>query len=276
MVTATDVGSLSGPGNQCDRGVGTVSTDARQSGSRRETESGAVERTRGDRTPATTGDGVDAELHLDHDRLLLRPTLRSLDDVSVTPEYRAQNDGVQYQFVTVRGSQPETVLSAFDRDPTVRNPVCVDRTGERIAYRLEVTDQAVSLSGPIAEQGGRVLDADGTSSAWVVHLQFPSRDALVAFNDACKDRDISVQVTQLRSSGDEAKPVLGLTAKQQRLLSIAYELGYFDVPRGISQDELAAKLGVSKSAISQRLRRAMTELCATSLSAPVGPAPNGD
>lgn len=270
MVTAIDIVSLSGSWSRFDREVGAVSTDARQSGPRRETESGAVERTRSDRTPATTGDGVVAELHLDHDRLLLRPTLRSIDDVSVTPEYRARNDGVCYQFVTVHGSQQSDLLASFDRDPTVTNPVCVDRTGDRVAFRLEVTDRAVSLSGPIAEQGGRVLDADGTTSAWILQLQFPSRDALVAFNDACKDRDISVQVTQLRSSGDDAEPVLGLTDKQQHLLSVAYELGYFDVPRGISQDELAAKLGVSKSAISQRLRRAMTELCATSLSSPGG------
>lgn len=218
------------------------------------------------RTPVVDGTGIVAELHLDHDRLPLQPTLRAFDDLTIVPVYRAQRNGRRYQFVSVPRDDDRSILASLDRDPTVRNPLLVDCTGTRDVYRVELTDETVTLSGMVADQGGRIREAKGTKTAWVLQLRFPSRDALVAFNDECKRNDVSVQVTHLRSTECGERPLLGLTEKQQELLTVAYEEGYFEVPRGISQDELAERLGVSKSAISQRLRRAMTELCATSLS----------
>lgn len=222
----------------------------------------SVERT----TPTVDETGIVAELHLDHDRLPLQPTLRSGDDLTVVPEYRAQRNGRVYQFVSITRDDGGSLQSALERDPTVRNPVLVDRGVDHDVYRVELTEETITLSGMIADQGGRIQDAKGTKTAWVFQLRFPSRDALVGFNDECKSLDVSVQVTHLRSAESEEQPLLGLTEKQQELLTVAYEEGYFEVPRGISQDELADRLDVSKSAISQRLRRAMTELCATSLS----------
>ena len=213
-----------------------------------------------------TDAGVVAEVHIDHERLLLRPTLRRLSEATVVPEYRARADnGRELQFVSITADSFSDVESALATDPTVRNPVCVDHCVGRRVYRVELTEAAVTVEGTVADLGGRICEATGTSTAWVFELRLPSRDALVAFNDECKRREASVSVTHLRSADGETPPLLGLTDKQQQLLTVAYEEGYFDVPRGISQDELASRLGVSKSAVSQRLRRAMTELCATTL-----------
>ena len=38
-------------------------------------------------------------------------------------------------------------------------------------------------------------------------------------------------------------------------MKAAYEMGYFEVPRGASSEAVAAELGVSKSAFHERLRR---------------------
>ncbi|MFC3958236.1 helix-turn-helix domain-containing protein [Halovivax cerinus] len=217
-------------------------------------------------TPPTDGPGVVAEVHLDHDRLLLRPTLRRLDDATAVPEYHAGGPDRRYQFVSFSVADETALEAALERDRTVTNPVLVDRNGGRLVYRLDVTERALTVHGAIAEQGGRIVDARCTQTAWVVQLRFPAREALVSFNEACKDIDISLQVTHLRSADDSSDPVVGLTAKQEELLAVAFDEGYFEVPRGISQDQLAERLGVSKSAISQRLRRALTELCSTTLS----------
>ena len=48
--------------------------------------------------------------------------------------------------------------------------------------------------------------------------------------------------------------IAGLTDKQRECLRVALGEGYFDSPRGISQSELAAELGISSSALSRRLR----------------------
>ncbi|WP_254862650.1 helix-turn-helix domain-containing protein [Halovivax gelatinilyticus] len=208
--------------------------------------------------------GIVAEVHLDHERLLLRPTLRELGDVSIVPGNRARRDGREYQFVSIRTDSVVELDSVLATDPTVSNPMLVERHADRLVYRVELTPDVITLDGAIAGHGGRIREATGTQTAWILKLRLPSREALIDFNDECKRDGISVRVTQLRTDDGETPTCLGLTDKQQELLTVAYEEGYFDVPRGISQDELAAKLGVSKSAISQRLRRAMTELCASS------------
>jgi predicted DNA binding protein len=47
-----------------------------------------------------------------------------------------------------------------------------------------------------------------------------------------------------------------LTAKQKRIVQLAFEYGYFDYPRRIRQRELAKLCGISSSSLSEILRRA--------------------
>nr|WP_049923656.1 helix-turn-helix domain-containing protein [Halopiger djelfimassiliensis] len=210
--------------------------------------------------------GIVAQLRLDHSDLVLRPTLRRALDVTVEPEYRTTLEtGRTLLFVTAYGSEFDGFESALEMDPTIEDPVLVDRYPDRRVYRVALTDRARTMTAMTADAGGRLLEMTSSRDGWLLQLRFPSRDALVEFNERCRDRGMSVAVEHLRVSDDEDDGVVALTEKQQELLAVAHEEGYFDVPRGISQDELADRLGVSKSAISQRLRRAIAELCESSL-----------
>ena len=210
--------------------------------------------------------GVVAQLRLDHPDLVLRPTLRRVSDVSVEPEYwTTLETGRTLLFVTVFADAFDGFETALETDPTVVDPVLVDRYPDRRVYRVALADRAKRFAAGTAEVGGRLLEITSSRDGWLVQLQFPNRDALVAFNEYCRGRDVSVAVEHLRVSDDGDDGVVALTEKQQELLAVAHEEGYFDVPRGISQDELAERLGVSKSAVSQRLRRAIGELCDATL-----------
>jgi Predicted DNA binding protein len=57
-------------------------------------------------------------------------------------------------------------------------------------------------------------------------------------------------------------PISCLTEKQQEAIALAFRLGYFDTPRKISVDELAAKLGLASSTLAVHLRRAERRLLA--------------
>lgn len=208
--------------------------------------------------------GVVAQLRLEHTDLVLRPTLRRALDVTVEPEYWTTTDQTTV-FVTVYGSEFDGFESALEVDPTVTDPVLVDRYPDRRVYRITLADRALTFTPLTTDAGGRVLEITSSRDGWLVQLRFPDRDALVEFNDTCRGRGISVAVEHLRVSDDEDDGVVALTEKQQELLVVAYREGYFDVPRGISQDELADRLDVSKSAISQRLRRAIGELCGATI-----------
>ncbi len=54
----------------------------------------------------------------------------------------------------------------------------------------------------------------------------------------------------------------GLTARQERALRVAFQIGYFDYPRKSSLAELAGRLGVGRSTALELLRKATTKLAA--------------
>lgn len=79
---------------------------------------------------------------------------------------------------------------------------------------------------------------------------------------------ISRMVTDFQSSGIEvglqrihdyrvpAKPLDSLTDRQREVLEVAYEVGYYDVPRRTTTKEVAAELGLDDSTVSEHLQRA--------------------
>jgi predicted DNA binding protein len=47
-----------------------------------------------------------------------------------------------------------------------------------------------------------------------------------------------------------------LTDRQEEVIRLAFEIGYFDFPRKIDSSELAEKLGIAGSTLSEILRAA--------------------
>lgn len=65
-------------------------------------------------------------------------------------------------------------------------------------------------------------------------------------------------VREVRARGGESAsvPLKELTAKQRESIALAVDAGYYDTPRRASLDDLCEELEISKSAASQRLRKA--------------------
>lgn len=93
------------------------------------------------------------------------------------------------------------------------------------------------------------LDPDGTALASVTG----PRAATARFVALLEARSHSLDVRHLAPE----QPTIGiLTRPQEAAIRAALRHGYYDVPRPINLHELAAKLGVSSAALSERLRRA--------------------
>jgi DNA-binding transcriptional ArsR family regulator len=60
--------------------------------------------------------------------------------------------------------------------------------------------------------------------------------------------------------------IMSLTASQRKTVAEAYSSGYFDVPRRTDSKKLARSLGISKSTLSEHLRKAEKHLLAQILS----------
>ena len=55
----------------------------------------------------------------------------------------------------------------------------------------------------------------------------------------------------------EAGPWYGLSEPQREALMLAVRMGYYDIPRGCTTEDLANELGISDQAVTERLRRAI-------------------
>ena len=106
-------------------------------------------------------------------------------------------------------------------------------------------------------------------------LPFAVRDGkvrvtLVGDNEQVKafleNRGVNFKVLSLTDAKfSPNSPISRLTEKQQEAISLAFRLGYFDTPRKVSADELAAKLGLASSTLAVLLRRAERRLFAEML-----------
>ncbi|MDS0477594.1 helix-turn-helix domain-containing protein [Natrinema sp. 1APR25-10V2] len=209
--------------------------------------------------------GFIAEVHLSHDDLPLVPTIERRSGTTLRYEYGTTHDERRLQFVSAFGDDYPALEAAMASDPTVSEPTRIATFDNRAIYRVVVDTDLEIVPARCADRGLFVFTITSDDGGWVARVHLPDRDALSAFRTHCRDRGISFRVTQLYDSSVSDDQTYFLTDRQHEILTMAYYAGYFQVPRNATQDDLADRLDVSDSAVSQRLRRAIAELIAATL-----------
>ena len=206
-------------------------------------------------------DPVVAEFAVEHRDVVLADAIRAAPSVTVDPNYRTADDRSSLLVFTAVGESLTEFDAALETDHTVRDPSCLAVTDDARAYRVRYADDALRFTPVFAALGTLLFDARAEERTWSFRARFPSRDAFADFRAFCSSNDVTLQLFKLYRDGRATAGVdLGLTASQWETLTVAYEMGYFDVPRGATQEELAGRLDVSPSAVSQRIRRATKRL----------------
>jgi len=143
--------------------------------------------------------------------------------------------------------ESDTVFTYFIRSKTsVRRPELVGQGGS-MPY----------LSTPFELKDGKLrITLLGSSSQVKRYLNDLSKQTLVKYRIA--------SLTDARFPPNS--PMGRLTDKQRRVLVTAYRLGYYDVPRRITSEELAKNLNLVKSTFSAHVRKAERRLLAELLS----------
>jgi len=208
-----------------------------------------------------------AEIHVSHPELALSPTIAALPEATVRIEHRTVSEsGAQLLFVRVGNASGEALERALAADETVADPQFVTASGEDRIYRVRKRTGLDVLPDTCEAAGCRPLSVYSAGEGWAARLHLYAREALIVFRRYCTEHGITYRIAELVHS-EESPDVygFGLTERQRETLRHAYENGYYDVPRRITQRGLATALGVSTSAISQRLRRATARLIASAL-----------
>lgn len=151
-------------------------------------------------------------------------------------------------------------------DERVRSMKLVnDHDGERL-YALDWDVSGDQFFQAIRRTEAHVLEATGTTDRWEFRLWFPDHELLSAFQRELDEADLAIEVQGIYNpTRPDAGPWYGLTKPQRDALSRAVAAGYYDIPRRISTNELAAEFDISDQALTERLRRAIRTLTTNAL-----------
>lgn len=169
----------------------------------------------------------------------------------------------------------DTVETALESDPTVESfELLVEtETDQRMLYDITFGEEAQRVWDELLGEGGSLLEATATEGWWQIRMRFLDREELCETNDRLVEFGVNADLRRITELTDDSRTHTRLTPEQQEALSAAFEHGYFEIPRQISMEELAAELGISHQALSERLRRAYETLVDAELQ-PASDRPN--
>ena len=204
-----------------------------------------------------------ATIAIDADGFALGEVLSDGDtgaQVELTQLVPTADSLVPYFWVT-HGADHDAFERHVRADPRVARLANLDGGVDRTLYRIEWVDDLDGFLDALSDHALFVERASGTAEEWLFRIRADTREALSAFNQACSEIGVSLNIRRISLNPALSDSTLhGITDKQIEALTLAFEGGYFHVPREISQTELADQVGISRQAYSRRLNRALDSL----------------
>lgn len=226
--------------------------------------------------------GLIAEFEIDCPALPLVDVAAAEPAATVVAEMQFNHGDRPPFLVHVTHDTHEAVERALDATPFAAEWTLIGRDGETRRY------QVIPAVGMQAQLGDALDDLDGlralatadaiierirvTPTGWVQTGWFADRAAFDAFREFWHRND-AFSLRRLTHGGEPEAPGDGLTDPQREALRTAYELGYYEIPQAASLDDVAARLGIAASSLSERLRRAQTHLIETTVASTWPPLP---
>lgn len=213
--------------------------------------------------------GLVAEFDITCERLPLVGVAATVPAATLTLELQYNHGDRPPFIVTATGGSGAALERAFDDAEDVAAYTLVGQAGDTRRYQaLPALSFEEQLGGHVDDLAGleALATADAvidriavTGDGWTQTGWFADRAAFDEFRTFWQ-RNGYFRLRRLTRDGEPEPPGDGLTDPQREALRTAYELGYFDVPRGAALEDVAAELEVSASSASERLRRAQTQL----------------
>jgi len=153
------------------------------------------------------------------------------------------------------------------RDSTVEDVSLLAEFGDEYLYRMNWIDRVQPVVDMITNARATVLEAHGTDGNWALRVMYPARDGISETREFCADHGLTFDIREIERMDERPAGRFGLTDEQHEALRAAREQGYSDIPRETGLDALAAELGTSHQALSERIRRGEDALIASTVRA---------
>lgn len=205
---------------------------------------------------------VIAEYAVRSDELALGETLGTVSGVELDVERSYATEPTKpILFVWATVADVAAFDAALESDPTVGEFEVLSEVDGDCLYRIATTDRiGVALYPAWVELGAERLEARYADGWWHARTRFPGREAFSTYRQYLEDNGVEFRLERIYGSTQRDDGARALTEEQRETLELAHELGYFDVPRSATTTDLAAELGVSNQAVSERLRRGYARL----------------
>ena len=203
---------------------------------------------------------VIAELSLPADEFHLGRILRVQEGTRVMLESIVPVGDKSVPFVRVFEGR-DSFESAVSKDSAVEEIRLISEHDEELLYALDWDITHDDFFEGVIKYDGTVMAATGSETRWGFELRFEEHEELSDFMEFCKGNGLNVSVDRLYNpTKPDAGPWYGLTSAQRTALLRAVEAGYYAIPRETSTSELASEFGIGSQAMTERLRRAVTNL----------------
>lgn len=214
---------------------------------------------------ATERECLIVELRVPTDALPFGEALARLDDARVEFEQLVPSAERPFPYLWTSSGDLDAFEEAASADPTVESARRIAALNHGGLYELEWADPETPLLEWFDGANGTVLELDGEVDEWHLELRVESHDVLGSLQDYCNEHDIGFELIRLFRLTEPKMGQFNVSEKQFEALLTALEMGYFEIPRDATLDDLADALGISKRAASERLRRGQTNLVHNSL-----------
>jgi predicted DNA binding protein len=193
---------------------------------------------------------------IDADGFQLGRVLAPPPEMALEVERIVPTGSMTIPFVWAIGGDYRTFEEAVRSHPAIKSLTSLDRFGKKGLYRLEWQGAPTDLVAAFEQSDAVILEARG-SDTWKFRLRFTDNDTLSAFYSIVRDLALPIQIDRVHSLSEPfgRGEQFDLSVEQREALSLAHQRGYFASPSEVHLDELASELGISRQAISKRIRR---------------------
>ena len=209
-----------------------------------------------------------AKIQLVHSELALSHTLNAVPEMEIELDYQIIADPeTYYLFFEVSGDDYAAFDAAVEDDATVADSQVIIEGEDFRVYRMQLLALDHLVLPKAAELGMRVHHAVAGDGGWQATLEVPDQDMLREFRTYCEEKGVEFTIKQVYHAEEGRGDEFGLTSAQRDILVAAFRAGYFREPRDASLENVAERVGISPSAASGRLRRALETLVGNTVGA---------
>lgn len=165
-------------------------------------------------------------------------------------------------FFWAAGEDLDAFEEALENDSTVSDLKRLSEAGGRVLFWAQVAEDVDVVPYPEwVKLGAEALSGRYYDGQWHNRMRFPDRQSLREYREFCEGSEIGFSLHRLYDADKETtEPRDGLTDEQREVFQLAYERGFFEIPRQVTLDELGQELGISNQSVSERLHRGYARL----------------